>query len=132
MGTKCTCSNHHSMHHGFPHYHSSHWKALQGIDWFRSSNFTSLLFNLSTHWRQFQDPHTTHNSKIEHCWWFTYDNLRYDSFASKDSTFQIYQQLCDLQQATRYRNYFWHRHSEEDFTFMCLGQRKELLYTKGW
>ena len=27
---------------------------------------------------------------------------------------------------------FWHRYSKEVFTFICLGQREELLYTKGW
>ena len=25
-----------------------------------------------------------------------------------------------------------YRHPKEVFTFICLGQRKELLYTKGW
>ena len=37
-----------------------------------------------------------------------------------------------LQQTPRYRNYFWHRHTKEVFSFICLGQGKELLYTKGW
>ena len=29
------------------------------------------------------------------------------------------------------RDYFWHRHTEEVFSFICFGQGKELLYTKG-
>ena len=27
-------------------------------------------------------------------------------------------------------DYFWHRHTKEVFSFICLGQGKELLYTK--
>ena len=30
------------------------------------------------------------------------------------------------------RDYFQHRHTKEVFSFICLGQGKKLLYTKGW
>ena len=90
------------MHHGLPNHYSSCWKTLQGIDWFRSSNFTSLIFHLSTDWWQFQDPYSTHHSKIKHNQWFIYDSLRHDNSTFVDIRFQIHPQLCDLW----YRIYF--------------------------
>ena len=71
-----------------------HYKAL--ID----SGAVISLLHYSTYQHiedSFQDPHTTHNSKTEHCQWFTYDNLRYDSSSLKDSRFQIYPNyvICD-------------------------------------
>ena len=40
--------------------------------------------------------------------------------------FVIYNRLPDTEIT------FWHRYSKEVFTFICLGQREKLLYTKGW
>ena len=80
----------------------------------------------------FKTPVQPKNSKFEHHQWFIYGSLGYDSSSLQDSRFQIYTQLCDLQQATRCRNYFWHRYSEEVFYFIHLGKRKELLYTMAW
>ena len=37
-------------------------------------------------------------------------------------------QNFNWQQTTGYGNYFWHTYSKEIFTFICLGQRKKLLY----
>ena len=46
------------------HHYSSCWKMFQGIDWFRSSNFTSLLFNFSKFWRWFQDLYKPTTAKL--------------------------------------------------------------------
>ena len=38
--------------------------------------------------------------------------------------------ICE--QTPRYRDYFQYRHTKEAFSFICLGQGKKLLHTKGW
>ena len=91
-----------------------------------------MVLYLQEHWRQLQDPHTAHYSQIEHCRWFPYDSTGNDSFTLEDSRIQIHPQFCNLQQTPRYRDYFWYRHTKEVFSFICLGQGKKLLYTKGW
>ena len=55
-----------------------------------------------------------------------------NSFTLKDSGIQIHPQFCNLQQTPGYRDYFQYRHTKEVFSFICLGQGKKLLYTKGW
>ena len=57
---------------------------------------------------------------------------RNDSFTLEDSRIQIYPQFCNLQQTSGYRDYFQHRHTKEVFSFICFGQGKEFLFTKGW
>ena len=91
-----------------------------------------MTLYLKEYWRQLQDPHTAHYSQIEHSRWFPYDNTGNDSFTIEDNRIQIHPQFCNLQQTSRYRDYFWHRHTKEVLSFICLGQGKELLYTKGW
>ena len=91
-----------------------------------------MILYLQEHWRQLQDPNTAHFNQIEHSRWFPYDSPRNDSFTLEDSRIQIHPQVCNLQQTSGYRDYFQYRHTKEVFSFICLGQRKELLHTKGW
>ena len=46
--------------------------------------------------------------------------------------FKFTHNFCNLQQTLGYRDYFWHRYPKEVFSFIHLGQGKELLYTKRW
>ena len=65
-----------------------------------------MILYLQEYWRQLQDPHTAHYSQIEHSRWFPYDSPSNDSFTLEDSRIQIPPQFCNLQQTSRYRDYF--------------------------
>ena len=131
-GAKCTGSNHHGTHHGLYHHtvHAGkHYKALI------VSGAAISLLQYSTYQHiedSFRTPKQPTTTKLNTANGSPMTAFRYNSFTIKDSRFQIYPQLCDLQQATRHGNYLWHRYSEKVCAFIHLGQGKELLYIKGW
>ena len=89
-----------------------------------------MILYLQEFWGQLQDPHAAHYSQTEHSKWFPYESPRNDRFTLEDSGIQIHPQFCNLQQTSRYRDYFQHRHTKEVFSLICLGTRKRIVICK--